>query len=336
MRIWSFVAGLLVVCAALGLALRRRKSNVPPASLAPPPALAPAPPGPTKPVADDTGPRDWRSLLEANGLGRYASELAKVVRPAVQLTTRKMSGAALAVGQSRVGGAPDLPARFRWPTYKGKHLAFVAQVDLGDVAGVMPDGPLPKQGHLWFFYAWDQEHWGFDPKDAGSSVVHYEADAKLARRALPDDIPDEGRFGATAVTFRAYGDIPDGTDARNPTYHADDATQDRYGDVRNRVASAGGTSHKLLGYAEPIQDEMETECASVTRGIYMGDADGNEDPRAKEADAAKYEWRLLMQVDSDDAASMMWGDAGRLYFWIRDQDLRDRRFEKAWMILQCG
>lgn len=32
---------------------------------------------------------------------------------------------------------------------------------------------------------------------------------------------------------------------------------------------------------------------------------------------------------------MMWGDLGRLYFWIRDDDLAARRFEKAWLILQC-
>ena len=43
-----------------------------------------------------------------------------------------------------------------------------------------------------------------------------------------------------------------------------------------------------------------------------------------------------LQLDSDDAAKMMWGDAGRLYFWIRDQDLRERRFDKTWMIYQCG
>ena len=200
----------------------------------------------------------------------------------------------------------------------------------------MPAGPLPKQGQLWFFYAWDQEHWGFDPKDAGSAVVHYEADAKLARRALPDDIPEDGRFAACAVTFRPYADIPDGSDERNPTYKSDDATEERYGDVRNHVASAGATSHKLLGYPEPIQDEMESECAAASNGIYMGDAKGGEDPRFKALDATRYDWHLLIQVDSDEAAHMMWGDSGRLYFWMRDQDLRARRFDKSWMILQCG
>ena len=321
------LVGLLLVGAAVFQIWRRRKPDEPPVRPEPAQAAQPLP---------DGARQDWRGLLEASGLAAYVPAVEKLVRPAVQLTARKVTAAELAIGQSRIGGVPDLPAGFRWPTYHGKHLAFVAQIDLGEVARVMPDGPLPKRGQLWFFYTWDQQHWGFDPKDAGSSVVHYEAGAQLARRALPGDIPDEGRFAPCAVTFSAYADIPDGSDARNPTAKSDEATQDRYGDVRTRVATAGTTSHKLLGYPEPIQDEMEIECASVTRGIYMGDADGNEHPRFKEADAAKYDWRLLMQVDSDDAADMMWGDAGRLYFWIRDQDLRERRFDKAWMILQCG
>jgi uncharacterized protein YwqG len=44
---------------------------------------------------------------------------------------------------------------------------------------------------------------------------------------------------------------------------------------------------------------------------------------------------LLLQIDSDDAIGWTWGDAGRLYFWIRKQDLAARRFDRVWTILQC-
>jgi uncharacterized protein YwqG len=327
------VVGLLIVSAAVFGACQRRKAAAPPVV----PVPTRAHPAPTQPQPEhEVVQRDWRTLVEMNRLSRYAPPLAKLAKPAVQLVTRRTPTADIAVGQSRIGGVPDLPVRFAWPTYHGKHLAFIAQINLGDVARLMPDGPLPKKGQLWFFYAWSQEQWGFDPKDAGSSVVHYEADAQLARRALPDDIPDEGRYPSCGVTFRAYEDIPDASDPRNPTSKSDDATQDRYGQVRNEVASVKGTSHKLLGYAEPIQNPMELECALVTNGVYTVDAKAHEHPRYKELDRTKYDWHLLMQVDSDDAADMMWGDVGRLYFWIRDQDLRARRFDKTWMIFQCG
>ena len=342
--IWiGALVGVAIVGAVIYAASRRWASGLPAASSGTElrvPRPVPAQPAAAAPSAQpgaDGAPQDWRRLLEAKGLARYAPALAKVVRPAVQLTTRKVAVEALALGQSRIGGVPDLPARFPWPMYGDKPLAFIAEIDLAEVARVMPDGPLPKRGQLWFFYLSDQEHWGDEPGDAGSSVVHYEADGPLVRRALPDAVPSEGRFTPCAVAFRRYGDIPDGEDERSPVTKSDDATQEAYADVRSHVASAGATSHKLLGYAEPIQNPMEIDCATATDPAYgASTARGPDNPRYQQLDAAKFDWRLLMQIDSDDAADMMWGDAGRLYFWIRDQDLRARRFDKTWMIFQCG
>jgi uncharacterized protein YwqG len=35
-------------------------------------------------------------------------------------------------------------------------------------------------------------------------------------------------------------------------------------------------------------------------------------------------------------ADMMWGDVGRLYLWMTEDALRNRQFDKSWMILQCS
>jgi uncharacterized protein YwqG len=32
---------------------------------------------------------------------------------------------------------------------------------------------------------------------------------------------------------------------------------------------------------------------------------------------------------------MMWGDVGKLYYLMNSEDLRNRNFDAAWMILQC-
>ena len=94
--------------------------------------------------------------------------------------------------------------------------------------------------------------------------------------------------------------------------------------------------HHLLGYPEIIQSDMKLEVQLVTHGLYVGDGSGFRVARAAELRAGAREWTLLLQIDSDDGCpGWMWGDVGRLYFWIRRQDLAARRFSNAWMILQC-
>lgn len=276
----------------------------------------------------------WRKLLQAEGLGSYVDALQKHTRTAVRLVTRPCGE--LALGQSRVGGTPDLPADFEWPAYRGKPLAFVAQLDLAEIRRVLPDGPLPPDGSLWFFFDADQDAAGYSPKHAGgSAVVFRAAGTKLVRSPAPGGARD-GVFRACSIEAEAYEDIPDlGEDS--PLDHApDEAEAETYFAIRTFL-SAGGEpgAHKLLGLAEPVQSAMELECQLATNGIDSGIFVRRADPRVVELAAKKHEWRLLLQVDSDPNAGMMWGDAGRLYFWIRDEDLRERRFERCWTIMQC-
>ena len=43
-----------------------------------------------------------------------------------------------------------------------------------------------------------------------------------------------------------------------------------------------------------------------------------------------------MQLDShEEEAGMMWGDMGRLYFWIKRADLARRDFSEVVQFLQC-
>jgi uncharacterized protein YwqG len=52
-------------------------------------------------------------------------------------------------------------------------------------------------------------------------------------------------------------------------------------------------------------------------------------------EAGADDWLLLLQLDSDGTADVLWGDVGMLYFWIRRQDLQEQRFDKVWMTMQC-
>jgi uncharacterized protein YwqG len=68
----------------------------------------------------------------------------------------------------------------------------------------------------------------------------------------------------------------------------------------------------------------------------MGNSSGYNDPRRPELEKGAADWQLLLQIDSDEKnLGVMWGDVGRVYFWIRRQDLGKRDFGNVWLILQC-
>jgi uncharacterized protein YwqG len=116
------------------------------------------------------------------------------------------------------------------------------------------------------------------------------------------------------------------------TFHAD---LGKLNDQDWKVIS--NTGHRFGGWPAVIQNPMELECEMVTKGIYAGSAEAYADPLiiiSPLRESAR-DWRLLRQLDSDDDLGWSWGDVGTLYFWCRENDLADRRFDRAWTILQC-
>jgi len=99
-------------------------------------------------------------------------------------------------------------------------------------------------------------------------------------------------------------------------------------------AQEDDAAHHVLGWPDQVQGDMQLECQLVTNGIGLGGAEV--DSRAGVLAPGAADWRLLLQVSSDDDAGWMWGDLGRLYYWIRERDLRRCAFDAAWLILQCG
>jgi uncharacterized protein YwqG len=241
------------------------------------------------------------------------------------------------VGASKLGGIPDVAAGFVWPRWKERPLSFLAQVDLAVVARYPFCSDLPQDGVLAFFYDPDQETWGFDPRDRGSWLVHFEREkANLRRAALP--APSPVMHPPCALEDSEVETVPPLDSPAVAALGLTTEERNAYWDVLQQMEeqAQGATQHRMLGHASPVQGDMQVECQLVSNGIYCGDAGAHADPRAKALEAGAGAWRLLMQIDSDDNAEMMWGDCGRLYFWLTAEALRRRAFGESWMILQCS
>ncbi len=228
----------------------------------------------------------------------------------------------------KFGGPPTVPKAFEWPAWNGKSLAFLLQLRLSDINGdgYLPD--LPTSGLLYAFYDEEQSTWGFDPNDKGSwRLMFFEETDELKTRRYPKDL--NTRYKERYVCAKPIVTYPPGMPVD------DEALEDQYYDFRTSVYG-DEPFHHLGGYVDPIQSEdMDLDCQLASNGLFCGDETGYNDERAKELEAGREEWVLLLEIDSDDDVDMMWGDGGTLYFWIRKSDLKAKNFDDVWMILQC-
>jgi uncharacterized protein YwqG len=85
---------------------------------------------------------------------------------------------------------------------------------------------------------------------------------------------------------------------------------------------------------------MEEECEACTRGFRQGNPEDykmiSDAEKADITDKAK-DWMLLFQMSTIEFEDyeLMFGDCGSIYFWIRKEDLKERNFDKVWLVLQC-
>ncbi|MBH9576936.1 YwqG family protein [Inhella proteolytica] len=237
--------------------------------------------------------------------------------------------------KSHLGGSPRLPASLSWPEWKGRKLGFLARLSLPELQRVHPIDWLPSTGALLFFYDVEEQPWGFDPKDQGSCAVLHVADLQQALAPSADDGDDE-TFPRMNVQFRKIAVFPS---TERPQVEALQLARDEHHQYWDQLDSPyqGLPKHQVAGFPAPVQgDCMELECQLVSHGLYCGDSTGYTDPRAKLLEDGAKDWRLLLQLDTDDDSGVMWGDCGTLFFWVRADEAAAGNFQNPWLVLQCS
>ncbi|MCK4342070.1 MAG: DUF1963 domain-containing protein [Phycisphaerae bacterium] len=303
---------------------------------------------------------DLLQRIQDLGLGRWATELEGLIRPSMRIRTRRVALKSLPLGASRIGGQPDLPSDWQWPTWNGRALDFLAQIRLADVASLDDEHLLPATGWLYIFYdvkkaeQLSEEEVGFNP--SCWSVLHYAGDEHLLVRIRPpfkrkdcdaDSTENYRRFGGyrpCALEFAPDWMTPPASStlfALSLAEEEDNAYSELaerpllYSETHMGKRRSGG--HRLLGHPNPVQDAVELACEIQSR------ARGRQEwgeliniCHKPEIIAAASRWRLLLQLDSDSNAEMIWGDVGALYFMMPHESLMKRAWDDAQLVLQCG
>lgn len=260
-----------------------------------------------------------------------------LLRPGARLEVA--TGADVAVG--RLGGLPVLPTASQWPVWEGHGpLSFVASIDCARLPAAALDIALPESGTLLFFYfdgqlddgealvlAEDRESW------AGARVLYVAPTRKVAEHETPaglkpyPTVPLTARVEATAAepwhpSVRAA--FAPGAPLGNRYDHP--VCSQEFLDALSELDDEVG--HWIGGHAHAVQDPVEIEIAEA---VLDGEASWVGPRLSEEAG----NWVLLAQFGSEDAADMMWGDDGALYWLIRPEDLAERRFDRAMFTWQC-
>lgn len=251
---------------------------------------------------------------------------------------------------TRFGGKPDVPAGFVWPTFEGERydgevkvrpLAFLAQFNCEELAPYDSEHLLPDHGLLSFFYEADVQPWGYDPKDKGCARVFWFEDlSALSPADLPADMEDYCRFPMVRIQARQERSYPGSEDFFSGNWEDAARDGDEFDAAQEELGGGDpGICSKLLGWPNVIQNSMAVECDMVTQGYYLGGGwDGiPQEVRKRAEESAIHRWQLLFQLDIVEADNfqLMFGDSGRIYFYILKEDLLERRFDRTWLVLQC-
>ncbi|MEV0121434.1 YwqG family protein [Streptomyces sp. NPDC050703] len=261
-----------------------------------------------------------------------------LLRPGIRLAAA--GGDEAVVGQ--LGGEPRLPDTMEWPEWEGQGpLSFIASVDCAALPADALDIPFPASGTLSFFFydgQLDGDEEAFvevdDPETwAGARVVHVPAGVPTSRRDTPCELES---YPHVPLAAHVRPTVAEPTHPQIQEALAPDAEpfEEYEHPVCGRKFVDGlwqlddEVGHQLGGTPQSVQGPVELEVARAA----IGPGTDWHDPRLVDE---MREWVLLAQFDTDDAADMMWGDTGCLYWLIRRDDLAELRFDKAMFTWQC-
>ena len=224
------------------------------------------------------------------------------------------------IGESRWGGAPDVPADWVWPQNEfGRPMAFLAQINLADLL-VDEENPFPPAGWLQFFADYE----GDNPP-----IFLIEAGTDLQRA---ESFVDEDGFGEMPphrLKIEARADLPQWAtrDYVELMENLSEDEQSAYSGAFNATEGVKGDfAGQLLGHAAGIGYDPREDAVKFRDG---------DTSQSAELEALR-RWQNLATFDSIDSLDFIIGDAGYFGMLILEDDLKSLDFGRVYAHLQSS
>ncbi len=292
------------------------------------------PAGPSRAAADGPGEHaglpvrmatleQLRDAASELGLGTRAGAMAQLARHSLRIAVGAQPGTGAVVfgGQALMGGERE------WPSWQGRSLTLLAQVDTGQ--------PL---GRLLFFYDTVGRPTGCLAAHAGSACVLQADERSLVLREGPA-LPAAAVPGMTAPELV----LPRASSAAVQALALTPAEQEAWQALREQLAAVQGGDapdergtafkvlHRIFGYPDTADREMPLTVELALHGEDVTEGRAGKHPRAHEVNERSDRWDLLAQFSWDGDLGWPWA-AQRLYFWSDREALATGRLGDVWAI----
>ncbi|TDD67700.1 DUF1963 domain-containing protein [Actinomadura rubrisoli] len=266
--------------------------------------------------------RRLRSLFGLFFAPEVTAALLPLTRPALRLGLD---------GQVTVhlGGTPLLPAGEPWPEWNGRPLDFLGAFDFADLAALGEIPGLPATGMAAFYYASEPPRpWG---DEAGQRDGWRVFTGALEPATAP---PAASSFPRCQLGAAPFLSLPA---PQEPVARRLEQTYSGFLGVYEQLYAAWSQYawpddmpvHQLGGWPALVQRPVGPDCLHASSGRDLDSVEAAELSAAEEA--AVEEWRLLLQLDSDQRLGWHWGDPGRVYFCARQNE----PLERTWLTVQA-
>jgi uncharacterized protein YwqG len=226
-------------------------------------------------------------------------------------------------------------------------LSFVAQLDLASLSK-MPgfDASLPKKGRLLLFFDCFEMPSEYAPSSAAGFRLLWDQSpvGSLERKSVPEELEVVSTedspciFHPAQVTPHSILTPIPLSDLAWDAFPLDDIeTHDIYDDWLREFGmpdQADGINHRLGGWPIPLRHGMQVRTQLAANGIDCGTVTSWETEEIQQLAKSADEWRLLLQVGCDETIGLLPEGDGCLYVLMREQDIKARDFDRAWVVFQ--
>jgi len=296
------------------------------------------------------------TLIEKAKLSQYEDRLKKFHSPGCLIKTGipKKNGwnqpekkGARGLGESRLGGWPDLPDGIAWPIWNDRPMGFLGQINLAEADRVESEIRVPKSGVLYFFVGCSSHTFQRDPFDSDMymlelmpmehdnaenavKVIYANSNSALKRTEYSGDILPE-LFSPCSVSLKKGAlPLPHECTSGYSCLCIEGADVSNYNELLDCLTSKD-FENQFLGYPQLIQStplEWGPENQSLGRDFFFIP---DSDVELAEFSKAASKWGLLLQLTSDNNPDFQWGDAGHLYIFGVVEEMENGDFSRCYL-----